>query len=195
MEEMAAPRLVLVFSGKRKSGKDFITDRLQESLSGDTCAILRLSGPLKKQFAQERGLDFQRLLDASEYKETYRAAMIRWGEEKRNSDPGFFCRLIVEGVTQPVWIVSDARRRSDVDWFLSSYGAITQTVRVEASPETRRARGWEYTPEVDEAESECGLDTGVTFDWIISNDGDQSALEEQLRQLTAFIRSKLTAEV
>lgn len=49
--------------------------------------------------------------------------------------------------------------------------------------------------EVDEAESECGLDTGVTFDWIISNDGDQSALEEQLRQLTAFIRSKLTAEV
>ncbi|XP_040188745.1 phosphomevalonate kinase [Rana temporaria] len=195
MEEMAAPRLVLVFSGKRKSGKDFITDRLQESLSGDTCAILRLSGPLKKQFAQERGLDFQRLLDASEYKETYRAAMIRWGEEKRNSDPGFFCRLIVEGVTQPVWIISDARRRSDVDWFLSSYRDVTQTVRVEASPETRRARGWEFTPEVDEAESECGLDTGVTFDWIISNDGDQSALEEQLRQLTAFIRSKLTAEV
>ncbi|CAI9608972.1 unnamed protein product [Staurois parvus] len=192
---MAAPRLVLVFSGKRKSGKDFITDRLQESLGGDTCAILRLSGPLKKQFAQERGLDFQRLLDASEYKETFRAAMIRWGEEQRTADPAYFCRLIVEGVSQPVWIISDARRRSDVDWFLSSYRGVTQTVRVVASHETRRARGWEYTPEVDEAESECGLDSGVTFDWIITNDGDQRALEEELHKLTAFIRSKLDADV
>ncbi|KAM5129081.1 phosphomevalonate kinase [Mantella aurantiaca] len=192
---MAAPRLVLLFSGKRKSGKDFITERLRESLGGDTCAILRLSGPLKKQFAEERGLDFQRLLDASDYKENYRSAMITWGEEKRNCDPAFFCRLIVEGVTQPVWIISDARRRSDIDWFRSSYGAATQTVRVEASEETRRSRGWEYTPEVDDAESECGLDAGVTFDWIIANDGDQSALGEELHRLTAFIQSRLTADV
>ncbi|XP_018421906.1 PREDICTED: phosphomevalonate kinase [Nanorana parkeri] len=192
---MAGPRLVLLFSGKRKSGKDFITDRLQESLGGDTCAILRLSGPLKKQFAQEHGLDFERLLDASEYKETYRAAMIQWGEEKRNADPGFFCRLIVEGVSQPVWIISDTRRRSDVEWFVSSYGVVTQTVRVVASEETRRSRGWVYTREVDDAESECGLDTGVTFDWIIANEGDQSALDEQLGKLTAFIRSKLTTDV
>lgn len=100
------------------------------SFGGGVCALLRLSGPLKKQFAlvsdapvkllppggvnqqlpltvsipQEQGLDFERLLDASEYKETYRAAMIRWGEEKRSADPGFFCRLIVEGVTQPLWV-------------------------------------------------------------------------------------------
>ncbi|MEE6522553.1 hypothetical protein FKM82_021150, partial [Ascaphus truei] len=96
--------------------------------------------------ARERGLDFDRLLDASEYKEKYRAAMIRWGEEKRESDPGFFCRIIIEGVTQPVWIVSDTRRRSDVAWFRSSFGAVTQTVRVAASEETRKERGWVYTP-------------------------------------------------
>nr|DBA13820.1 TPA: hypothetical protein GDO54_004858 [Pyxicephalus adspersus] len=164
-------------------------------LGGDTCAILRLSGPLKKQFALEHGLDFERLLDASEYKETYRSAMIRWGEEKRNSDPGFFCRLIVEGVTQPVWIISDTRRRSDVDWFLSLYGPVSQTVRVVASEETRRSRGWVYTPEVDDAESECGLDTGVTFDWIITNDSNPRALEEQLQELTTFIQRRLTEDV
>ena len=28
-QDSANPRLVLLFSGKRKSGKDFITDRLQ----------------------------------------------------------------------------------------------------------------------------------------------------------------------
>ncbi|XP_071970121.1 phosphomevalonate kinase [Engystomops pustulosus] len=118
--------------------------------------------------------------------------MIRWGEEKRIQDPGFFCRLIVKGIVQPLWIISDARRRSDVDWFLSAYGSVSQTVRVVASEETRKSRGWVYTPEVDDAESECGLDQGVTFDWILSNDGDRAVLEEQLHNLQAFIRSRLT---
>ncbi|XP_073408491.1 phosphomevalonate kinase [Dendrobates tinctorius] len=188
---MAGPRLLLLFNGKRKSGKDYITERLRESLGGDVCAILRLSGPLKQQFALERVLDFERLLDASEYKERYRADMIHWGEEKRNADPGFFCRLIVEGVTQPVWIVSDTRRRTDVDWFLTEYGAAVQTVRVVASPEARKSRGWVYTVGVDDAESECGLDSGVTYDWIITNDGDQASLDEQLHGLQAFILSRL----
>lgn len=55
-------------------------------------------------FGQEHGLDFQRLLGASVYKEAYRRDMIRWGEEKRQADPGFFCRKVVEGVSQPVWV-------------------------------------------------------------------------------------------
>ncbi|XP_069805272.1 phosphomevalonate kinase [Dendropsophus ebraccatus] len=192
---MAAPRLVFIFSGKRKSGKDYITERLRESLGGDLCAILRLSGPLKQQYALERALDYERLLDASDYKERYRGDMIRWGEEKRRSDPGFFCRLIVEGERRPLWIISDARRRSDVDWFRAAYGDVTQTVRVVASEETRRSRGWVYTPEVDDAESECGLDSGVTFDWIITNDGDRKALDEQLHRLTTFTLSRLTLPV
>ncbi|MGH0182312.1 UNVERIFIED_CONTAM: hypothetical protein FKN15_009062 [Acipenser sinensis] len=52
----------------------------------------------------EHGLDFRRLLDASGYKEKFREDMIRWGEEKRNADPGYFCRLIVRDVPQPVWV-------------------------------------------------------------------------------------------
>lgn len=55
-------------------------------------------------FGQEHGLNFQRLLDASTYKETHRRNMIVWGEEKRQADPGFFCRKVVEGVSQPVWV-------------------------------------------------------------------------------------------
>ncbi|XP_063296163.1 phosphomevalonate kinase [Pelobates fuscus] len=192
---MEGPHLVLVFSGKRKSGKDYVTELIRERLGPDTCAVLRLSGPLKEQYAQEKGLDFQRLLDASEYKEKYRADMIAWGEERRNADPGFFCRIIIQGVTQLVWIVSDARRKSDIDWFLSSYGAVTQTVRVVASEETRKARGWIYTPDIDDADSECGLDQGTSFDWVITNNGDQESLDEQLHKLMDFIHSKLDSSV
>lgn len=36
---------------------------------------------------------------------------------------------------------------------------------------------------VDDSESECGLDGGVTFDWIINNDTDGPSLEEQLQPL------------
>ncbi|KAG5215357.1 hypothetical protein R6Z07F_000945 [Ovis aries] len=185
------PGLVLLFSGKRKSGKDFVTEALQSRLGADVCAILRLSGPLKEQYAQEHGLDFHRLLDASTYKEAYRRDMIRWGEEKRQADPGFFCRKIVEGVCQPVWLVSDTRRVSDIQWFQEAYGAVTQTVRVVATEESRQQRGWVFTPGVDDAESECGLDNFGTFDWVIENHGDEQHLEEQLEHLIEFVRSRL----
>ncbi|XP_006013817.1 phosphomevalonate kinase [Latimeria chalumnae] len=188
---MASPKLVLVFSGKRKSGKDFITTLIQNRLGSQVCTILRLSGPLKEQYAKDHGLDFQCLLSASQYKEKYRADMIRWGEERRNADPGFFCRIIVQDATQPVWIISDARRRSDVEWFQTHYGDVTQTVRVCASDETRKERGWTFTAGIDDAESECGLDEGVDFSWILTNNGKDVCFEEQLQKLIDFIRAQL----
>ncbi|XP_030320958.1 phosphomevalonate kinase [Calypte anna] len=188
---MAVPRVVLVLSGKRKCGKDFVAEELRGRLGPDVCTVLRLSGPLKEQYAKEHSLDFQRLLDASAYKEKFRQDMIRWGEEKRRADPGFFCRAAVEGATQPVWVVSDARRLSDVEWFRDVYGDAVQTVRVVASEETRKRRDWVFVPGVDDAESECGLDQGVAFDWVITNDGDELSLDEQLETLLQSLRGRL----
>ncbi|KAM6331069.1 phosphomevalonate kinase [Alca torda] len=187
----AAPRAVLLLSGKRKSGKDFVAEELRSRLGPDVCTVLRLSGPLKEQYAKDHGLDFQRLLDASAYKETYRQDMIRWGEEKRRADPGFFCRTAVEGAAQPVWVVSDTRRLSDVEWFRDVYGDVVQTVRVVASEETRKRRNWVFVAGVDDAESECGLDQGVAFDWVITNDGDEGSLDEQLEPLLRSLRGRL----
>uniref|UniRef100_A0A8C2TTB3 Phosphomevalonate kinase n=2 Tax=Coturnix japonica TaxID=93934 RepID=A0A8C2TTB3_COTJA len=188
---MAEPRAVLLLSGKRKSGKDFVAAEIQNRLGPDVCTVLRLSGPLKEQYAKEHGLDFQRLLDASAYKEQFRQDMIRWGEEKRRADPGFFCRAAVQGAAQPVWVVSDTRRLSDVEWFRDAYGAMVLTVRVTASEETRRKRSWVFVAGVDDAESECGLDQGVSFNWVITNDGDGAALASQLEDLLQDVRSRL----
>ena len=85
--EKENPRLILLFSGKRKSGKDFVTDLLQvngcanpeihaldvyyQEHLGSGCVILRLSGPLKECYAREHGLDFEKMLSASDYKEKY----------------------------------------------------------------------------------------------------------------------------
>lgn len=176
------PKLILLFSGKRKSGKDYVTDLILNRLGSEICCILRLSGPLKQQYAQEHGLDYSELLAAGGYKETHRAAMITWGEQRRCQDPGFFCRLATQGAQQPVWIVSDARRCSDLLWFQTEYPSQTRCVRVQASEETRGDRGWRFTAGIDDAESECGLD-GEEFDWIITNEADAPALEEQLENI------------
>ncbi|CAL8336829.1 phosphomevalonate kinase [Gadus morhua] len=178
----AEPKIILVFSGKRKSGKDYVTDFILKRLGSEICCILRLSGPLKKQYAQDHGLDYSELLAAGGYKETHRADMIAWGEQQRRQDPGFFCRLATEAAQQPVWIVSDARRRSDLRWFQTEYPSQTRCVRVQASEETRADRGWRFTAGIDDAESECGLD-GEQFDWIITNEAEAPALEEQLENI------------
>ncbi|XP_038017985.1 phosphomevalonate kinase [Motacilla alba alba] len=189
---MAAPRTVLLLSGKRKSGKDFVAEELRSRLGPDVCTILRLSGPLKEQYAKEHGLDFERLLDASAYKESFRQDMIRWGEEKRRADPGFFCRAAVEGAGCRVWVSSEGTQGYvGAEWFRAAYGDAVQTVRVVASEETRKRRNWVFVTGVDDAESECGLDQGVAFDWVITNDGDEVALGEQLEMLVQSLHRSL----
>ncbi|XP_037640453.1 phosphomevalonate kinase [Sebastes umbrosus] len=182
-DPVSQPKLVLVFCGKRKSGKDYVTDLIQNRLGRDVCCVLRLSGPLKQEYAQEHGLDLDQLLGPGLYKEQYRADMIRWGETRRCQDPGFFCRLATRGTRQPVWVVSDARRLSDLQWFWSEFPRQAQSVRVQSSEETRKQRGWSFSAGVDDAESECGLDSGVEFDWIITNEADAPSLEEQLQPI------------
>ncbi|XP_026877925.1 phosphomevalonate kinase isoform X1 [Electrophorus electricus] len=193
------PKLILLFSGKRKSGKDYVTDLIQKSfarihrfcrLGPDLCRTLTLSGPLKERYAHERGLDYEQLLGAGPYKEEYRADMIRWGESRRQQDPGVFCRLAVSAVTRPVWVVSDCRRMSDLQWFWTEYPQQCVSVRVEASERTRALRGWRFTAGVDDAESECGLDQGVDFDWILTNNGDANLLDQQLEGLLSLIKAK-----
>ncbi len=73
--------------------------------------------------------------------------MIQWGEERRNQDPGYFARLIAEGPgsEKPVWIVSDARRKTDVQHFTDTYPDHVLTVRIEADLDLRKCRGWTFT--------------------------------------------------
>ena len=103
MKDTKFSRKVLLFSGKRKSGKDHLTDfllqYLQERKPASTkqgkdsesnsiddnrdAAIIRISGPLKRCYAENHGLDFETLLSADAYKEQHRLAMIKWSEEIR----------------------------------------------------------------------------------------------------------------
>ncbi|EDO43018.1 predicted protein [Nematostella vectensis] len=190
----AKPFAVCILSGKRKSGKDYVAERLKILLGKSNCEILRLSGPLKREYARIHKLDYQKLLDSSDYKEKYRKDMIKWGEEKRNAEPYYFCELAAkmayrdaQSETKLYWLVSDARRITDLQFFQQHYPRVVH-VRVTASDDVRMRRGWMFTNGVDDAESECGLDD-VIFDVAIINNGDNEQLENSL----ASLKDKLTA--
>jgi len=177
------PKLVLLFSGKRKSGKDFVTDLLKEKL-GETSVILRLSGPLKECYAKDHGLDFEKMLSASDYKEKYRLDMINWSTKIRNEDFTYFCRAAEEKYETnkfPIWIVSDCRRETDFKYFLEKYKSRVTTVRITATEEARQKRGWSWTEGIDDMETECGLDN-IAHDLIVDNSsaGDSEQLLEPI---------------
>lgn len=45
-----------------------------------------------------------------------------------------------------IWIVSDARRKTDLIWFKENYGDRCKTIRIFCTDEVRKGRGWEFCP-------------------------------------------------
>ena len=129
---------------------------------------------------QEKGLDLARLLDSSEYKEQYRGEMIKWGENRRIQDVGYFCWRATEGASKPIWVISDARRPTDMEYFCNQFHCVT--VRVTAREDVRKSRGWVFTSGVDDAPSECALDA-FSCDVVIENNGNEEVLMGDLEKL------------
>ena len=46
-----------------------------------------------------------------------------------------------------------------------------------------------FSPGIDDAESECGLDEGVRWDFIVNNNGNDSELTDDIDKLINFIAS------
>ena len=75
-----------------------------------------------------------------------------------------------------IWIVSDCRRKTDVQFFEELFGREqVRRIRIEVSEDTRKKRGFVFQNGVDDAESECGLDNlDGGFDYVVQNDGIES---------------------
>lgn len=179
------PKRVFLFSGKRKCGKDFITDILLERI-GTKAVIIKISAPIKSHWAEVKGLSLEHLMSANEYKEKYRHEMVVWSEAVRDKDPGYFCRQAVKmnnAQEKPIWIVSDVRRRTDIAWFRQEYGNAVRTIRVTTDEDIRIKRGYKFTPGVDDMATECDLDEVKEWDWTISNNGNDEELKNCIQLL------------
>ncbi|CAF4827494.1 unnamed protein product [Pieris macdunnoughi] len=181
------PTIVLLFSGKRKCGKDFITDHLQAKL-GDKCEIIKISLPIKSYWAKEMNLNLNELLSDGALKENYRLEMINWSDKMREKDYGCFCKVACENAKgKPIWIVSDVRRGTDIQWFKENYGNKIKTIRLIADEDTRRERGYKFKSGVDDVASECGLDNYSGWDLVIENGRNRDSIEKQLEKIISLI--------
>ena len=63
-------------------------------------------------------------------------------------------------------------------------------MRVHASEEVRRERGWEWKEGVDDAPSECALDN-YPCQTLLSNNGDDMMLTGQLERIRDLALEKL----
>lgn len=92
-------------------------------------------------------------------------------------------------------LVSDCRRPSDIDFFRSlpssSTASTTICLRVECPLSIRQERGFNFATGVDDADSECALDGFGKWDFVIRNDGDLDALEQQIGELLLELGRKI----
>ncbi|KAK4473270.1 hypothetical protein MN116_002752 [Schistosoma mekongi] len=193
--------ICIVFSGKRKSGKDYTVNHLTNLLqcSHLSYLVVRISEPIKSYFAEHYGLNLTELLSSNEYKENYRKQMINWMEKEIKQDPYIFVRKsLLEstrryGICQPaVIIISDARRINDVEYLIKTFGrSKCLLIRIVAPIEIRTERGWTYVNGVDNAASECGLDEFTNWDYIVSNNGDKNVFENHLHVIVAHVKRML----
>jgi len=178
------PLIIFMISGKRKSGKDFVSDLLKEKF-GDESVLIRIAGPIKHSYALANGLDYSRMLTAEDYKEKYRVQMVKYQTEKMAEDGAFFCKKALsfyEANKFPVWIVSDLRRPEELNFFRLKYQDKMVLVRVEASEEVRSSRGFEFCPGIDDKPTECALDDYSLWHLRLDNNGerDPSSLLEEI---------------
>lgn len=168
---MHTPKDILLMSGKRKCGKDYFAEILLKRLNN--AAIIRISEPLKGQYAKEHNLDHQELMSDGPYKELHRKAMIEWSDKMRAKEPGYFCNIACNNAPNAdVWIVSDIRRKTDINWFYSQFchkSVSIRSVRITADNAVRHSRGWKFTEGVDDVTSECDLDDYTSWDLIVTN--------------------------
>ncbi|XP_055372203.1 phosphomevalonate kinase [Condylostylus longicornis] len=163
-------QFIILFSGKRKTGKDYISENLHKKLGSIESQIIRISEPIKSAWAEKLNLNLKELLSDGPYKEIYRKDMIKWSDEIRSKDYGFFCREAISKANREIIIVSDIRRKTDIKFFQETFPNKTKTIRISCSNNERVNRGWIFEDGVDNVQSECDLDDYTNWDLEILNE-------------------------
>jgi phosphomevalonate kinase len=103
---------IILLSGKRKSGKDYVGEILAEKLQA---VLLHLSEPLKLEYARLYQINGEQLLNSSSYKENYRKDMIKYMILFKNKKKFLIFLFLLDGVK-----INDVKiRQYFVVWLLN----------------------------------------------------------------------------
>jgi phosphomevalonate kinase len=164
--------MIIIFSGKQYSGKDTAAKIILDAMPD--FRRLAIGDIIKLEYGRQKGLTYNEI---ERNKPFYRPDLIALGNWGRSQDPDYWLKKIVE--QEGNIIVTDVRVPHEYEIFKAA-GAVT--IRVEASRETRAARGGGKLVGEDDI-TEVGLDDVTDWDFVIDNNGDYAALQEQINKL------------
>ena len=166
---------IIIFSGKQYSGKDTAGKIMLEAMPDyRRCAMGDI---IKLTYGKEKGLTYEEI---EKNKPLYRQDLINLGNWGRAQDPDYWLKKIIE--QEGNIIVTDVRVPHEYEVFKA---AGTIAIRVEASRETRAARG-ELIGENDITET--GLDNIKDWDYIIENNSDYETFKSKVINIVKKIK-------
>ena len=161
---------IIIFSGKQYSGKDTVAKIMLAAMPDfRRCAMGDI---IKLTYGKEHNLTYDEI---EKNKPIYRQDLINLGNWGRSQDPDYWLKKIIE--QDGNIMVTDVRVPHEYETFKNA-GAIA--IRVEASRETRMARGV-LVGETDI--TEVGLDDIKDWDYIIENNSDYESLKSKVEKL------------
>ena len=165
---------IICISGKRCAGKDYFANLLKKKYEDNQ--VYRLADEVKRKYAAINDKDFNRLLYDRQYKEQYRQGVIDLGTKERANDSFVWCKKLDEQIRNDGTsgaIIADVRYPNEMEYFKEKYNVIT--IRIVADDATRKSRGWEKNPDIDDSETEVLLDN-YEHDFIINNSRDEKLI-------------------
>lgn len=166
---------IIIFSGKQYSGKDTAAKIMLEVMPEyKRCAMGDI---IKLTYAKQKGITYDEI---EKNKSKYRQDLINLGNWGRSQSPDYWLEKIIE--QDGNIIVTDVRIPHEYEIFKSA-GAIT--IRIEASRETRSARG---TLIGEDDITEVGLDNIKNWDFVIDNNSDYETLKTNVNKIIDLIK-------
>lgn len=185
VKALSAPRVILL-SGKRAAGKDFVADKIQKLFEKFNFNVHRTAlGELnKKLYAEKNNLDITQFEDRA-FKEEHRIAMVKHHTEMDEMNPEWAVKTVLKEAKNKeadILIVSDVRRLKDLQWYQNNSTTPPLVLRIDASFETRVKRGLDPNPIKDQLPTEVELDEyeawTARFDNSDTSDASAKKVEE-----------------
>lgn len=168
---------VILISGKRASGKDFVGSMVEAQLKalGVRAHRAALGAVNKRAYAAKAGVSLERLLHDRAFKEQHRVTMVAHHTARNRADPEWCLKQVVASAEEAgaqVLVLTDLRTRQDLAWFearAKAQGRELVLLRVEASDAARAARGWDKHEVKDALVTEVDLDSFVGWTAQLDN--------------------------
>ena len=165
------PKLLVLLSGKRASGKDYVANLLDKAFSERGFKVCRTAlGNINKQiYANLVGIEVEQLLNDRAFKEEHRVAMIEHHTKRNADDPEWCLKLVFQkAVDSDIMILSDLRTFADLIWFQKQKIPLI-LLRINASDSARKERGWDPSPVKDMLHTETNLDKFKEWSACVDN--------------------------